>query len=190
MASALPLPQDQSQPALVDVVAPEELDIPEPIIQNIEDISVAGLSDIKVTQTADGRVRVTGISDSSNVVIGTFSSAVFTSAMLADIESGMFEVVSPRPLEPGDHEVVIYSTRPDENSQSAPAKLKFKIVETARAAAAEVDPSTLPGYNGAGIPPETPVPQDKKFPLLPVAGGVLAIIVVGVAIGLRKKTTP
>lgn len=180
LASTLPLPQDQSEPVIVEVLPAEVIDIEEPIIQSIEGVDIAGLSDIKISKTGDGRVRVTGISDISSVVIGTFSSAVFTSAMLADIDNGLFEVVSPRPLEPGDHEVVIYASRPEENAQSSPVKLKFNIVDTARAAAEE----------DTNLPVPSPAAEENKFPIVPVTAGGIILILIGVAVLKKRNKNP
>lgn len=178
----------QSDPVFVKVV--EDIEIPQPVVQSIEGIDVADLRDIKISATADGKVRVTGLADISTMVIGTFSSAVFTSAILADVESGSFEVISPRPLETGDHEVVIYATKPEESEQSPPVKLRFGIIQTANAASAEGAQSGRPiaiapvgGADGG---------ESKKFPIAPVlAFGGLGILFIGIGLYLKKsKKTP
>ncbi|GEM_PF-4423764 len=169
----------QSDPVFVDVV--ENASIPEPEVQSIEGIDVAGLKDIKISATADGKVRVTGLADISTMVIGTFSSAIFTSAILADVESGSFEVISPRPLETGDHEVVIYATKPEESTQSPPAKLRFSIIQTAQAAPLDSHPRPVAiQLKGEG--------KTQNFPLIPVlAFGGLAALFIGIGLYLKKN---
>ncbi|MBI2638857.1 hypothetical protein HYW83_04685 [Candidatus Peregrinibacteria bacterium] len=172
----------QSDPVLVKVV--EDIDIPQPVVQSIEGIDVADLRDIKISATADGKVRVTGLSDISTMVIGTFSSAVFTSAILADVESGSFEVVSPRPLETGDHEVVIYATKPEESEQSPPVKLRFSIIQTANAASAGSEETKRP----VAIAPIRGDGETKKFPMAPVlAFAGLGILFIGIGLYLKKN---
>ncbi|MFA6520887.1 MAG: hypothetical protein WCT53_00680 [Candidatus Gracilibacteria bacterium] len=159
---------EPSNPVLVDVV--EEKEVESPTVQNIENIEVAGISDIKVKSTADGKIRVTGLSDITTMVIGTFQSAVFTSAILADVSTGSFTVSSAKPLEGGDHEVVVYATKLDAGGiQSAPVKIKFNIVPTANAASGRI----------AGI----------KSPILSgiLTLGAIILIGIGITIMRRKK---
>ena len=159
---------EPSNPVLVDVVTEKEVE--SPTVQNIENIEVAGISDIKVKSTADGKIRVTGLSDITTMVIGTFQSAVFTSAILADVSTGSFTVSSAKPLEGGDHEVVVYATKLDAGGvQSAPVKIKFNIIPTANAAAGRI----------AGI----------KSPILSgiLTLGALILIGIGITIMRRKK---
>ena len=47
----------------------------------------------------------------------------------ADLEGGSFESVSPKSLDSGDHEVVLYADRPEEGTRSVPVKLRFTIVK-------------------------------------------------------------
>lgn len=132
-----------SEPVLVYIVDDNDLNLTAPIVKKIENVEVAPhIRDIKISRTTDGRVHVTGIADAASVVMGTFSSAIFNSALLADTESGAFELVSPQPLGLGDHEIAIYATRPTDDSQSAPLRIRFSIVEGVHAAAgAEPTPS-------------------------------------------------
>jgi hypothetical protein len=104
------------------------------------------------------------------MVIGTFQSAVFTSAILADVSTGSFTVSSAKPLEGGDHEVVVYATKLDAGGiQSAPVKIKFNIVPTANAASGRI----------AGI----------KSPILSgiLTLGAIILIGIGITIMRRKK---
>lgn len=98
-------------------------------VKKIEDVEIEGLRDIKVTQTADGRIHVNGHADPFALVVGTFKSAIFTSAMLADIQGGFFEIVSARPLEVGEHEVTLFASRYEENLESPPIAIKFSVVD-------------------------------------------------------------
>lgn len=174
---------EESDPVLVSVVS--DPGVPQPIVESIEGVNIAGLRDIQISAGTDGKVTVSGSSDITTMVIGTFSSAVFTSAMLADIDTGRFEVVSPRALEAGTHEVVIYATRPEESAQSVPVKLRFNLIGVAKAEApAEIEvvsPGELPVISHPSAP-------EKKFPLVPVlAFGGLAVLLIGIGIFLKKN---
>lgn len=173
-------PPESSEPVLVDIRDDEELDIPQPIVKSIEGIEVAGLRDVKISASADGKVRATGLVDASAMVVGNFSSAVFSSAILADVNSGTFEVVSPQKLEAGDHEVIIYATRPEEGSQSAPVRVRFSIIETAKAA----DGGALTQTPIIVVPTHGAAPS--KFPWVLVLGGI-GVIVVLISIGIIFK---
>lgn len=160
---------EDSDPVLVNLV--RDVDLAQPVVHAIENVDISRLKDIEISATEDGRVRVTGRSDISSMVVGTFQSAVFTSALFADVESGSFEIVS-RPLELGEHEVDIYAVRPEESLQSAPVKIKFTIVEVAKAAS--------PGMREAA--------PEKTFPLTPVlAIAGLAILFTAIGIYLKKR---
>lgn len=165
-ASVLNETSDTQPSDAVIVEVDDKKEIVSPVVQNIENIEVAGLHDIKVKSTADGKIRVTGLSDITTMVVGTFSSAVFTSAILADVTTGSFEVASSSSLANGDHEVVVYATRPEEGLQSAPIKIKFNVVPTAKAASGSAN---------------------KGFPIIPVAVGVGALILIGIGVTLLKK---
>ena len=169
LASSVGAPTDevvQSDPVLVHIA--ENASVPEPVVQSVSGVDVsAGLQNIKISPTADGKIRVTGNANISTVVVGTFSSAVFTSAILADVESGSFEVVSPRSLEPGDHEVSIFAMRPEESTQSTPVKLNLSIVETAQAS---FEVGTTPSAQEQKRPA-----AGNSFPVLPVAAGVVVV---------------
>lgn len=162
-----------SDPVVVDIV--QETEIEQPVVKNIENIDVAGLKDIKISATADGKVHVTGLADISTMVIGTFSSAVFTSAILADVENGSFEITSARPLEAGDHEVVIYATRPEDSVQSPPVKLRFSIIPVALAATGETMEVRQVASENTGA-----------FPVVPVASGAAVVLVALVIVYVKK----
>lgn len=163
---------EKSDPVIVDVV--EDIDIEQPVVQKIENVEVSLARDIKIAATADGRVRVTGVTDLDTMVIGTFESAVFTSALLADVENGMFEVTSPQPLEPGDHEVVVYAARLEDKVQSPPVRLSFRILETAKAAAVEEARPVA-------------VAEETGFPVMPVAVGGVVLALIGAFVFWRKS---
>lgn len=183
---ALAAGDNASDPVIVDIVT--DTQVPQPVVQSIEGLDVAGLKDIKVEAGEDGRIRVSGSSDISTMVVGTFKSAVFTSAMLADIDSGFFEVVSPRPLEDGDHEVVIYATRPEEAVQSQPVRLRFSIIPTAKAATDEelVGGETSDGEVRSSA--ESSTSSSSQTTLMLVVGGAVVLVAAGVVVIRRKKT--
>ncbi len=176
-----------SAPVLVNVVP--TVDVPQPVVQSIEGVEVAGLSNISVTAGEDGKVRVSGVSDISTMVIGTFQSAVFTSAILADVTGGAFEVVSPRALTAGNHEVVIYATRPEESTQSKPVKLRFSLIPVAQAASGEGTPAN-PNSGLMDISPErrNTAEEEKSSSPWPMIGlGAGAVLLVGAVVAFRKK---
>lgn len=107
--------------------------------KKIENVEIEGLRDIKVTQTADGKIHVSGHADPFSLVVGAFKSAIFTSAMLADIEGGFFEIVSARPLEVGEHEVTLFASRYEENLESPPVVIKFSVVDKELRGSADTD---------------------------------------------------
>ena len=152
---------EPSEPVAVEIVP--SADIPPPQAKKIENIDIAPLKNIKVFKTQDGRIHVSGIADISAMVVGTFSSAIFTSALLTNVETGAFEIVSAQPLQIGDHEVVLYATELDHRVQSKPVHLKFSIVDQTRGAALQ-----------------------KNFPWWAAGLGILAVISGGFFI-LRKK---
>lgn len=170
-----------SDPVLIE--AKSDPGIPQPVVESIEGLAITGLRDIQVESGADGKVTVSGSSDVTTMVIGTFSSAIFTSAMLADVDTGRFEVVSPRALEAGDHEVVIYASRPEEATQSVPVKVKFRLIQAAKAAVPQiVEPViTEPAASRSSA-------QEKRFPLAAFLGfGGLAVLLIAIGVFLKKS---
>lgn len=167
---------ETSEPAVVDVV--EATGIAEPVVESIEGVNVGSVRDIRVSAGEDGRITVSGSSDIDAMVIGTFESAVFTSAMLADIENGYFEITSGKRLDPGSHEVVIYANKPDENTQSPPVKVRFSIIPVAVAAPLQSKPEN-PTRSAA----------QEKFPIIPVAAGagVLTLLIIAGKILTNKR---
>lgn len=121
--------EGSSETIKVFIVDESELDLVQPVVRKIEDVSVEAVREIKVYQTKDGRVHVSGIADVSSAVIATFQSAIFNSALLADTRSGAFEIVSSDPLEPGIHNVTVFSTRIEDSVQSAPVKIQFEVIQ-------------------------------------------------------------
>lgn len=165
---------EKSDAVLADIV--EDTEIPQPVVQKIENVDVAAVRDIKVSATADGKIRVTGVTDLDTTVIGTFESAVFTSALLADVENGAFEITSSQPLTEGDHEVAIYASRPEDQIQSPPVKLSFSIIQTAKAAAPEI------------VGARSAAEEETGFPIIPVAVGGIIIIAIGAIFAWRKSS--
>jgi len=167
---------EKSDPILVTVVS--DSGVPIPVVESIEGVNVKDLiRDLSISASADGKVRAIGTSDITTIVIGSFKSAIFTSAMLADAENGKFEIASTDALEVGAHEVVIYATRPEEKVQSTPVKVKFRITEAAQAekmkqAASEASTTTT---------------AESKFPLMTTVAGGLVVLLIGLGIYFKKK---
>lgn len=162
-----------SQPIKVQVVEPGE--IAQPRVQKIENVDVLRVRDIKINATQDGRIRVSGIADLGALVISTFESAIFTSALIADVEGGYFETISQKALSAGDHEVTVYASDLDLGIQSKSGKLSFKILPPML-----VD---TPEHGRTGQPL-----TGTRFPYIPVLGALgLAVLIVGTAFILKKK---
>ncbi|KKU78473.1 MAG: hypothetical protein UY05_C0058G0011, partial [Candidatus Peregrinibacteria bacterium GW2011_GWA2_47_7] len=164
---------EQSDPVLVKIL--QDTKVPLPTVKDIQGVDVSTVKNVSVAADKDGKIHVRGVADTFTMVIGTFSSAVFTSAMLADVASGSFDIASAVPLEPGQHEVVIYATRPEEGVQSAPVRIEFTLIATAQAAAIESKPSASPYV--ALTSGNTPF----------IAGGVVLVLTVAVISVVRGR---
>ena len=173
---------DASKPVTVNML--KDTEVPSPVVKSLGGLPVTDTSNLKVVQSADGKVHISGTADVSTMVVGTFESAVFTSAMLADVDTGNFDIVSSEALLPGEHEVVIYATRPEEAAQSKPVKLRFSIISTAQAAAVETTPPQ-------SVTTPAPVSPLSNIPVMPIAGVVaVALVITVVGVLARKKKTP
>ena len=170
----------RSRAVLVEVV--DKTDVAEPIVETIQNVNLTNLlRDIKVKTDSAGRITVTGRADIASTVIGNFQSAVFTSAILADVTTGSFQLTSSEPLPDGDHEVLLYATLPENNAQSKPVRVSFSIIETAQAA----DGESGRVITNQSTPESSEVSAD--FPLIPVATGVGIGLLVLVGYLLHKR---
>lgn len=187
---------EKSDPVIVDI-AQDSL-IEKPLVQRVGNVDLGsttnGANGITITTSADGRVHIQGTADNTSTVVGTFSSAVFTSAMLADAASGSFEVTSSAPLEPGAHQAVIYATHPETGTQSEPVTVNFNIVGVAKAATEEsINANTnLKGSLGGALDQHgAAAAPASSFPIVPVGivVGIALLITVAGLMMRRKKTT-
>lgn len=171
---------EESKPVRVNML--KDTEVPAPVVKSLGGLAFTDTQNIKITQSADGKVHITGTADVSTMVVGTFKSAIFTSAMLADVDNGSFDIVSSEALAPGEHEVVIYATRPEEAAQSTPVKVQFSIVNTAEAASAE---NPTPQRSSA---PASPL---SRIPVLPIAGvvGIALVLTIAGVLARKKKNT-
>lgn len=158
---------EESAPILVKILTKSK--VPLPVVHTIQGVPISTVQNVSIARDSDGKIHVRGISDVSTMVVGTFSSAIFSSAMLADVTTGSFDITSAVPLASGQHEVVIYAVRPEEGMQSAPVRINFTLVDTAQAAA---------GDTSAAVP--------GKIPLI-VGGALLLVITVGAVTYAWKK---
>jgi len=192
-------PKDASEPVYVEISDDNKID--SPVIKKIgnldgEDVEVSDeVNAVKNLQLSidgeSGRIVVKGIADIESVVKGAFQSAIYSSAILADTESGGFTIVSPRPLDLGNHEVVIYASKQQENARSKPISLRFSInkllgedkilieEESQRPSASET--KSVEGTS------ESEEKNTSKLPILPIAGGIV-LLGAGVAVlHIRKN---
>ncbi len=176
-SSLLAQPEPAINPSsnvLVEVTGSET--ITDPKVKTIQTVSVESLKNIRVKRTADGKIRVTGTADLDTTVIGSFKSAVFTSAILADVQTGAFTVSSAGTLEDGDHEVIIYATRSEDGTQSRAVKVPFSIIEQETG-----DGKLVVGQDDSS--------SENSLPVVPIAiaMGLVAIVVVSVLLSRRKR---
>lgn len=171
---------DRSEPVLVDLLP--ETDVLKPIAKKIENLELAGLRNIRISAGPDRKIHVSGESDISTMVIGTFESAVYTSAMLTDVENGSFDIVSGEPLENGEHEVTIYAVRPEESVASEPITIDFTVIGTVIAAAQQRSASPETGTSTATAS------EGTRIILFIIGGSVLLLAGTFVFLKRRKKT--
>lgn len=184
-------PQDEeteSRPVFVEIV--DDAEIAQPVVRSIENIDVAGLAQIEIFVEENKRIHVRGIADVGAVVVSTFESAIYTSAMMADASGGNFEVVSAEPLQFGEHNVVLYAMQPEKSVQSPPVKLRFSLVEAAQAASAETDLAA--GTAAEEVQEQRPAPEepadDKNLAQLFIFGGFgAAAVLIGIGIFVKKR---
>lgn len=168
---------EKSDPILVTVVS--DPGVPVPVIESIDGVNVKDLiRDLSINASTDGKVSAIGTSDITTTVIGSFKSAIFTSAILADAENGKFEIASTDALEAGEHEVVIYATRPEEKVQSTPVKVKFQITNAAQ---------TEKMKQAAASEASTTTTTESKFPLIAMVIGGLVILLIGLGIYFKRR---
>ncbi|MCX6807593.1 MAG: hypothetical protein NTZ80_02200 [Patescibacteria group bacterium] len=84
-----------------------KLNIPAPIIKYFNDQQMVIDQELV---SADPRPEIAGITYSNSEVVATWQSLTFTSALIADSESGDFRVRPAHALENGRHRVLLYAT--------------------------------------------------------------------------------
>ncbi len=169
--------KNSSSIKIVELVNDELIE--KPTVKNIQNVDISGLRDIKVSLDKEGKITVRGSADIESAVVGTFQSAVFTSAILADVNTGLFEVKSPESLENGDHIVTVYSTNPINGTQSKPVRVAFTIVgadDGTKKAVATTDAASSKG--------ET---QSNSNSLIAVSAGIGITLLVVLGLLMRKK---
>lgn len=178
-ASALGSPSEKADSSEgVIVQLSDEQPIVDPKIKKIAAVDIEGVKNIRVVRTRDGKIRVVGSADLATTVVGSFKSAVFTSAILADVTTGAFEVDSTSALQNGDHEVIIYATRPADGTQSRAVKVPFSIIEEEAAGVGKI----VIGTHASA--------EESSSSVVPYAigGGVLILVIVGAIFGRKKKS--
>ena len=86
------------------------------------------LKDLRV-ELVDNKPVVRGITNVGNKAVATWNSAVFSSAVVADIVHGDFAIQSPEILAPGEHNVYVTSIKMSDNSIMKSVKLPFVVTE-------------------------------------------------------------
>ena len=93
---------------------------------------------------------------------------------MADVDTGLFEVTSPAKLENGDHVVTVYSTNPNNGSQSKPVRVAFTIIGADDGTQTAVVTSATEG-------------ETDSHTLIIVSGGIGIALVIVLALLMRKK---
>lgn len=150
----------------------EEIELPEELLK---------LENVKFTIVAK-KPTVSGQTSLGTTVFSTFTSVLFTSAIIADVEGGAFSIQSPVELPEGDHKVILYAKRPEDNAVSSAVQINFTVSEAGELE--KVTKETIPTKQ---------VAEEKErpfggLPVIPIAIGVVILLaVLGIATVVRKK---
>lgn len=107
---------------LVDAPKPERL-----ADQNIDEDVI--LEEVRVV-IVDNKPVLIGRTGYKNRVFATWQSVLGTSAIVADLAGGEFEIAAPKELEKGDHKVTLYSIRESDMAMSKVVTLNFEVKST------------------------------------------------------------
>ena len=130
----------------VEITIDPNVNIKHPEITEFDDQKIIDnilLNDIRI-EVENQTPTIKGITNLGNKTTATWQSAVFSSAVVADLISGDFSIKSPQKLEPGKHEVYVTAHRIQDNTISKTRKLSFLIKEPIAAASSEEQPKQLP----------------------------------------------
>lgn len=114
----------------VHIIIDSTLNVALPIPKRLADVSISEnmlLRNLKV-EIRDNRPVLIGNTEYGNKVSATWRSLVTTSILIADTTSGEFEIMAPRDLELGDHEVYVTATRQRDNAQSETVSVPFTVL--------------------------------------------------------------
>ena len=103
-----------------------KLGINKPEVKRLGSVNI--LKDVRL-EIREGRPILLGKVQEKAEVIVTWSSLLYTSALLIDTKEGDFQSIPPTLLEKGDHKIYLYAYRPNDKSSSQHVKLEFEILE-------------------------------------------------------------
>jgi hypothetical protein len=107
---------------IVDAPQPERL-----ADQNIdEEVLLEGVRIVIV----DNKPVLLGRTGYKNRVFATWQSVLGTSAIVADLAGGEFEIAAPKELEKGDHTVTLYAIRENDMAMSKVITVNFEVQST------------------------------------------------------------
>jgi hypothetical protein len=107
------------------------VEINEPVPERLADVTLDEdviLEGVRVI-VRNNRPLVVGRTQRNNVVFATWESIVGTSAIVADLAEGEFEIEPPHNLELGEHRVYLYALRKEDNAMSNTVTVNFEIRE-------------------------------------------------------------
>ena len=181
-ASAQGTEVKRSQTVVIGVAKAEELEVSPPELKQIADKELdqnVFLRSLRVDIT-DNRPVLRGIAPLGTTVVANWESALFSSAIIAGVEGGLFESVSPTTLDVGEHDVVVYAKSSGKKITSESVGLGFRITEKGEVIVEDaVTPDTA-------VPTETVAKNSYMIPGVAIAAVLLLILVI-LALKRRKK---
>lgn len=115
----------------VSIYIDSTLGIKPPILKQIADKPITSdvlLKNLRI-EIRNRKPVLIGTTDLGNKVVANWNSIVSTSAIIADVNAGNFELSSPNEMELGEHHVYVTAIRHSDNAQSETVKLPFTITQ-------------------------------------------------------------
>lgn len=169
----------RSQLVLIEVAEDDPVKAPEPTrLADAEISKEVILKNLQIT-IKDNAPVLSGITELGTTVIANWTSALLSSAIIADIAGGGFEIKAPSPLLAGNHRVLVYAKKPELGTVSPSVAVSFKVSEEGEIM--EQSQEEVPsGETGT----------KKPFPILWIwlaIGTIVLVAGVAIALTIRKK---
>ena len=120
-----------SKPVKITIDSTLKIPAPEITKFNDQEITAALIAKAKTDATyepeSDSRPTLEIRIPTGTKGIFTFKSAIGTAVLISDTPSGIVEVRPPEELELGEHEIIAYSVKEEDNTVSPIASFKFKV---------------------------------------------------------------